>query len=153
MQETDTARGIVSACVTNSLHIILDSQEALESGIGSAGHASGEGSFLERRLVAGGSSMVQELRKLPALSKCCAVNGILSILPTGALRQQFVLLNPPGSGLPEGEPLQQSIASNPGPLCLERPPQCDVSALLLQYCLSDSLALSVSLPTKHGKQC
>ena len=59
-----------------------------------AGHWPHEHGVLEHHLRCRGSSLVEELQELPLLSKCCALKGILPIIPVTALSQHFTLLPP-----------------------------------------------------------
>ena len=64
-----------------------------------------EPGVLEQHLRCRGSSLMEELQQLPLLSKCCALKGILPIIPVTALSQQFTLL------LPDRQPQAAALAN------------------------------------------
>ena len=76
------------------------------------GHWPNEHGVLEQHLRCRQSSLVQELQQLPLLSKCCALKGILPIIPVTALSQQFTLLlpirQPQAAALANGNPSSTS---------------------------------------------
>lgn len=63
------------------LHLLLPGETAPAAGAAFAGTAPPPAGLLDAHLRQEGSSLVAELRRLPPLSRLCAVRGLLSALP------------------------------------------------------------------------